>query len=148
VAPSNVIAKFVQDKQGMDLQTNTFAQYVAYEVAHTGFLNGHIAHLREVYRHRRDVMLECLEEDMPQGKGITWTHPLGGLFLWITLPSHMSSTKLLEDALKENVAFVPGDSFHPNGGGQNTMRLNFSFMPEDRIAEGIGRLGKIIKKTI
>jgi 2-aminoadipate transaminase len=146
VAPESVIAKFVQAKQGMDLHTTTFSQYVAYEVARTGFLKGHIQKIIECYRHRRDIMLECLEENMPQNIGLKWTHPQGGLFLWVTLPEQLNATKVLEEALKENVAFVPGDSFHPLGGGLNTMRLNFSFMPDEKINEGIGRLGKVIKR--
>ena len=93
-------------------------------------------------------MLECLEEDMPQGKGITWTHPRGGLFLWITLPTHLDATAVLERSIKENVAFVPGESFHPDGGGKNTMRLNFSYSPNDKICEGIGRLGKVLKQMV
>jgi 2-aminoadipate transaminase len=146
VAPSRVIGKMVQAKQGMDLHTNSFSQYVAYEVARTGFLKGHIENLIEVYRHRRDVMLDCLEECMPQGKGISWTHPRGGLFLWITLPPHIDSTVVLEHAIKENVAFVPGESFHPAGGGNNTMRLNFSYCADEKINEGISRLGRVLKQ--
>jgi len=148
VAPSRVIAKMVQAKQGMDLHTNTFSQYVAYEVARTGFLTGHIEKIKEVYRHRRDVMLDCLEEQMPQGKNIKWTHPNGGLFLWVTLPPQIDSAEVLECAVRENVAFVPGESFHPGGGGKNTMRLNFSYMPDEKIAEGISRLGRVIKQMV
>ena len=148
VAPTKVMSKLIQAKQGMDLHTNTFSQYIAYEVARTGMLKGHIERLIELYRGRRDLMLECLEEDMPQGKGITWTHPRGGLFLWITLPTHLDATAVLERSIKENVAFVPGESFHPDGGGKNTMRLNFSYSPNDKICEGIGRLGKVLKQMV
>ena len=148
VAPSRVIGKMVQAKQGMDLHTNTFSQYVAYEVARTGFLKGHIERIKEVYRHRRDVMIECLEENLPQGKGISWTHPRGGLFLWVTLPPQIDSARVLERAITENVAFVPGESFHPGGGGQNTMRLNFSYSPDEKICEGISRLGKVLKQMV
>lgn len=147
VAPSDVIAKLVQAKQGMDLHTTTFSQFVAYEVARTGFLTSHIQKIIECYHHRRDVMLESLEENMPQGK-VKWTHPKGGLFLWVTLPEHLDATKLLAEALKENVAFVPGESFHPLGGGLNTMRLNYSYMPDEKINEGIGRLSKVIRKMV
>jgi 2-aminoadipate transaminase len=148
VAPSRVIGKLVQAKQGMDLHTTTFSQFVAYEVARTGMIKRHIERLIELYRHRRDVMLECLEENMPQSKGISWTHPRGGLFLWVTLPLHLDSAAVLERSIKENVAFVPGESFHPGGGGRNTMRLNFSYTPDEKICEGIGRLGKVVKQMV
>ena len=148
VAPSKVINKMVQAKQGMDLHTTTFAQCVTYEVARTGFLDEHIQKIIECYRRRRDVMLESLEENMPVNKGITWTHPQGGLFLWITLPEHLDATELMKESLKDNVSFVPGNSFFPLGGGHNTMRLNFSYMPDEKINEGIGRLGNVIKRMI
>ncbi|MCE1253388.1 MAG: PLP-dependent aminotransferase family protein [Anaerolineae bacterium] len=148
IAPDKVINKMVQAKQGMDLHTTTFAQCVAYEVARTGFLDGHIQKIIECYRRRRDVMLESLEENMPVNKGITWTNPQGGLFLWITMPEHINTTRLLEESLKDNVAFVPGDSFFPLGGGKNTMRLNFSYMPDAKINEGIGRLSQVVKRML
>jgi len=74
--------------------------------------------------------------------------PRGGLFLWVTLPEKLNSTNLMADAIAEKVAFVPGESFHPNGGGTNTMRLNFSCMKPDKIYEGISRLGRVFKKKL
>ena len=91
-------------------------------------------------------MLESLEENMPEG--VHWTHPEGGLFLWLTLPEQFNSTEMLAEAIKENVAFVPGEFFHPDGSGKNTMRLNFSFCPPDKINEGISRLGKAFKRKL
>ncbi len=81
---------------------------------------------------------------MPEG--VKWTHPKGGLFLWVTLPEHLSSAEILKDAVKNKVAFVPGASFYPCGGGENTMRLNFSNATPELINEGISRLGHVIKK--
>ena len=126
VAPPDVISKFVQLKQGADLHTSTFTQYVAYEVARDGFLDEHVKRIRSVYRERRDVMLHALREFFPPEA--TWTHPKGGLFLWITLPEGVDCEELFRAALAENVAFVPGDSFYPRNGHppRAHMRLNFS----------------------
>jgi 2-aminoadipate transaminase len=146
IAPPEVIFKLVQAKQGADLHTSTFNQIVAYEVGHQGFLDKHILKIREVYQQRRDVMLDALEEHMPEG--VHWTHPLGGLFLWATLPEQLKSSEILKEAVKEKVAFVPGDSFYPNGGGQNTMRLNFSHSNPEMINEGMARLGRVVKKAV
>jgi 2-aminoadipate transaminase len=148
VAPPDVIAKLVQLKQGGDLHTSTFTQIVAYEVARDNFLDEHIKVIRNVYRERRDAMLEALQEFFPPE--VEWTHPKGGLFLWITLPKGMDCQKLFETALKENVAFVPGGSFYANNGeeGKRHMRLNFSYVPPDQIREGIRRLSVAVKRQL
>ena len=141
VAPPDVIARLVQLKQGADLHTSTFTQMVAYEVARGGFLDQHIRRLRDVYRERRGVMLEALEECFPPASGVTWTRPQGGLFLWLRLPEGMDSHRLLEAALRRDVAFVPGSSFFANDAeGRRYMRLNFSNAQPDLIREGIRRL--------
>ncbi|HNS37917.1 MAG TPA: PLP-dependent aminotransferase family protein [Anaerolineaceae bacterium] len=147
IAPADVIRKLVLAKQGADLHTATFNQFVAYEVGHGGFIDQHVLTIRKVYSERRDVMLDALEEHMP--KGVKWTHPLGGLFLWITLPQGMNSSEVFKVAVdKEKVAFVPGYSFFPNGGGENTMRLNFSYSNPETINEGIARLGRVLKSIV
>jgi len=150
VAPAEVISKFVQLKQGADLHTSTFTQMVAYEVAKDGFLDEHVKLIRKVYRERRDVMLAALKEFFPAEA--KWTYPQGGLFLWVTLPEGMSCQKLFEAALKENVAFVPGDSFYARNGfdgeGQRHMRLNFSYGQPEQIREGIRRLAAAIKSQM
>jgi 2-aminoadipate transaminase len=150
VAPPEVISKLVQLKQGADLHTSTFGQMVAYEVARDGFLDEHIKLIRRVYGERRDVMLQSLEEYCPPE--VTWTRPLGGLFLWVTLPEGMDSHRLFEAALKENVAFVPGDSFYSGNGyakeGLRHLRLNFSNAQPEQIREGIRRLALAIKNQL
>jgi len=146
VAPPEVIHKMVQAKQGADLHTPTFNQIVAYEVGRGGFLDQHIIKINSIYRERRDVMLDSLTENMPDG--VRWTHPNGGLFLWVTLPSGLNSIELFKEAIQQKVAFVPGTSFFPYGGGENTMRLNFSNATPERINEGISRLGVVIKNRI
>jgi len=146
VAPPEVIRKLVMAKQGTDLHTSTFNQMVAYEVSKGGFLDRHVKKIIQVYRERRNVMLESLSEHMPEG--VHWTHPRGGLFLWVTLPEGMSSLELFREAVKQKVAFVPGESFFPCGGGENTMRLNFSMMPPEKINEGIARLARAVKNAL
>jgi 2-aminoadipate transaminase len=134
-------------KQGADLHSSTFCQMVAYEVAKDGFLDQHVRRIREVYGERRNAMLAALERHFPPE--VRWTKPQGGLFLWITLPEGLDSTALLKEALdKERVAFVPGASFFPRGGGERTCRLNFSYAQPDAIDEGLRRLGNVIKERI
>jgi 2-aminoadipate transaminase len=146
IAPPEVIRKMVMAKQGADLHTATFNQMVAYEVARGGFLDNHVRHICQVYHERRDVMLDALEEHMPEG--VRWTHPNGGLFLWVTLPENMRTVEMFKDAVKEKVAYVPGESFYPYGGGHNTMRLNFSYASPEKINEGIARLGRVIRNKM
>lgn len=146
VAPTEVISKLIVAKQGADLHTSTFNQIIAHEISQHGFLDRHILTIQETYRTRRDTMLESLEENMPEG--VSWTHPQGGLFLWAELPEFLDTTSLLEKAVQEKVAFVPGTYFYAQGGGTNTMRLNFSCSKPEIINEGITRLSRIIKKAI
>jgi 2-aminoadipate transaminase len=144
VAPKEVIQRLVMAKQGTDLHSSTFDQMVAFEVARGGFIDQHVRRLREVYHRRRDVMLAALERALPPETGVRWTHPQGGLFLWVTLPAGMDTGRLLEAAVGERVAFVPGVCFHPDGSGENTMRLNFSNASEAMIEDGIARLARVI----
>jgi 2-aminoadipate transaminase len=146
IAPAEVIRKLVQAKQGADLHTATFTQMVAYEVARGGFLDRHIWLIRRVYGERRNIMLEAMEEYFPPG--VSWTHPKGGLFLWGTIPEGMKTSDVLEAAVAQKVAFVPGDPFYALGGGHNTMRLNFSNASPENIRIGIARLGQVLHKMI
>jgi 2-aminoadipate transaminase len=147
VAPPDVISKLVQFKQGADLHTSTFDQMVAYEVVHDGFLDEHVKKIRAVYRERRDVMLAALTEYFPPE--VTWTHPQGGLFLWVTLPEGLDMEHLFQAALRENVAFVPGDCFYPGGDeGRRHMRLNFSHSNPQQIREGVRRLGLAVVREL
>jgi 2-aminoadipate transaminase len=146
IAPPEIIRKMVQAKQGSDLHTSTFNQIVTYEVARGGFLDKHALHICEVYKERRDVMLDSLEEHMPAG--VSWTHPQGGLFLWATLPPHLDAVDILQDSIAQKVAFVPGFSFFPCGGGEQTMRLNFSNAAPEKINEGIARIAAVIRRRM
>jgi 2-aminoadipate transaminase len=144
VAPEGVIDRLVQLKQGADLHTSTFAQMVALEAARGGFVDRHVRELRVVYDERRRAMLAALEHHFPPGA--SWTRPAGGLFLWATLPAGLDSREVLKHAVAAKVAYVPGEPFHANGGGERTLRLNFSYCPPDLIAEGIRRLGEAIAR--
>lgn len=146
IAPKEVIRKMSLAKQGTDLHTSTFNQIVAHEVGQHGFIDRHVKVIQETYRERRNAMLDALEEHMPAG--VSWTKPQGGLFLWATLPEKINSTDMLQEAIDEKVAYVPGEFFYPDGKGKNSMRLNFSFCKPEIINEGISRLGKAIKKKL
>jgi len=146
VAPPEVIRKLVQAKQGADLHTATFNQVVAYEVSRGGFLDQHAKLICRVYKERRDVMLAAMDRHFPPE--VDWTQPAGGLFLWGTMPEYLNAADVLSEAIQQKVAFVPGGPFHPNGGGQNTMRLNFSYATPDKIMEGIARLGQVLKSRV
>ena len=146
VATPEIIQKLVMAKQGADLHTSTFNQIVAFEVSRKGFIDGHIKKINNVYRERRDIMLEELEKNMPEG--VTWTKPNGGLFLWAILPEKCHTQELLVKAIEQKVAFVPGNAFYPNGGGDNTMRLNFSNAQPEMIRVGIRRLAQAIKNSL
>jgi len=145
VAPPEIISKLAQLKQGADLHTSTFTQFVAYEVARDGFLDKHVKLIRQVYRERRDVMLQSLSEFFPAN--VSWTHPHGGLFLWVTLPEGLDMQAIFQSAVEHNVAFVPGNSFYANDSheGSRHMRLNFSNAAPEQIREGIGRLATAVK---
>jgi 2-aminoadipate transaminase len=119
---------------------------VTHEVCHGGFLDRHVRELRRVYAERRDAMLAALDRHMPAG--VRWTRPEGGLFLWITLPQELDARTVLKHALPQKVAFVPGASFHAAGGGQNTIRLNFSHSAPARIVTGVQRLARVIEEAL
>ncbi len=148
VAPVEVVQRCVVAKQGMDLHTATLNQMIAYEIltGEENFLDNHVRRIRAVYRERRDAMLAALETYFPDE--VQWTYPQGGLFLWATLPEGLDAAELLKVALTRKVAYVPGAAFHPEGGGHNTLRLNFSFCDPQRIETGIQRLGEVFAEAI
>ena len=138
VAPPDVIARLSQIKQSTDLHTSSFTQMVVYEAARDGFIDDHVKLIRKVYTERRDAMLQALADFFPPE--VSWTHPQGGLFLWVTMPPGIDSRKLLDSALRQNVAFVPGEAFFSAGDSGSHMRLNFSNAQPEMIREGIRRL--------
>ena len=143
IADEALIDKMALAKQAADLQSSTFNQYIALEMVQRGL---DVAKLRTTYRERRDAMLEALKKHFPNGA--TWNRPAGGLFLWVTLPERIDAMALLPKAVEKNVTFVPGEDFHADHSGKNTIRLNFSNAGIDDIHAGIERLGGVIKEAL
>ncbi|SEJ46532.1 2-aminoadipate transaminase [Propionispira arboris] len=141
-AEEKFIEKYVLIKQGADLCTSIRGQMEIATYMDDYDFEENVEKLIQLYRVRRDVMIEMLEKKLPQN--VTFTHPQGGLFLWVQLPEDIDASELLQDCLKKKVAFIPGESFFPNGGGKNTFRLNYSNMAELNIREGIKRLVQAI----
>ncbi|MBN2392680.1 MAG: PLP-dependent aminotransferase family protein [Anaerolineae bacterium] len=147
VAPAEITHRLVQAKQGADLHSSTFDQMIANDVSQRGILKAHVRKLRQVYKERRDVMLDALTEFWPDGS--SWTQPQGGLFLWARAPENIDTLALLPRALENKVAYVPGINFYPHeDGGHNAMRLNFSNAVPEMIVEGIRRLGMVLKDEL
>ena len=142
-ADKRFLEKYTLLKQGTDLHTSTISQREISKFMELYNLDDNIEKIRSVYKRRRDIMLETMQTEFPDD--VKYTHPQGGLFLWVELPLYMKAEKLLRTCLLHNVAFVPGDSFFPEGGVENTLRLNYSNMSEGRIVEGIKRLAMVIK---
>jgi 2-aminoadipate transaminase len=145
IAPAEVIDKLVQAKQAADLHTSTLCQHVILQLLRDGVLEQQLPKLCVAYRQRRDTMLAALAKNFPHGT--TWTRPEGGMFLLVTLPPRCQAKALLERALEQKVAFVPGDDFHLDGTGANTMRLNFSNATPERIEEGVRRLALLLAEA-
>jgi 2-aminoadipate transaminase len=147
VCPEVLMQCFVHAKQGADLHTGTFIQYIANDICQRGLLKPHVKQLRQVYKERRDTMLDALAEFWPEG--CSWTRPQGGLFLWARVPEAINTTDFFQEALSKKVAYVPGVHFYPNqDGGHHAMRLNFSYSTPDLIVEGIHRLGTALKEVL
>src|SRR3954464_7781907 len=146
VAPPPVLEKINQGKQGADLCSSTLSQMMVQAYFEEVRWSDYVAWLRQLYRKRRDTMLDALAEFFPPQA--EWTRPGGGLFIWATLPDFIDTTDLLARALRANVAFVPGEQAYLDGRGRNAMRLNFSNQDEDSIREGIRRIGKVIQEQV
>jgi 2-aminoadipate transaminase len=133
----------VAAKQAADLHTSPFTQRLVWQfLSRPGALDSHLGLLRSVYARRRDAMLASLRRHMPEG--CSWTEPEGGLFLWARLPEQIDASKLLAACISQKVAFVPGEHFWTGVTVRNTLRLNFSNASEERIEEGISRLGRAV----
>lgn len=146
VAKEEVMDRLITVKQASDLHSNYFTQRVVYQFLKTNPVDQHIQKIRNLYKKQRNCMIEMMERYFPPE--VKYTQPEGGMFLWVTLPEGTSSMELFDMAIKENVAFVPGNAFYADGSGENTMRLNFTNSNEESIEEGIRRLGMAIKKLL
>jgi 2-aminoadipate transaminase len=145
-APAPVLAKMNIGKQASDLCSSSISQYFVGAYFDSGPWSDYVRSLIEIYRRRRDVMLDSLAEHFP--REAEWTHPQGGLFIWATLPSYIDTTDLLARALQDRVAFVPGRAAFVDGRGGSSMRLNFSGVGEDEIREGIRRIGEVVREQV
>ncbi len=142
-APPAVMDQLVVAKQASDLHTNYLSQRIASRYLSEADLEAHIRKIRVAYKEQRDCMIAAMQEEMPDG--VTWTRPEGGMFIWVTLPAGCSSMDIFSDALKEQVAVLPGIPFYVDGGGTDTLRLNFSNARPGQITEGIQRLSRVIR---
>lgn len=145
-AASAFTEKYVPFKQCTDIHTDIFAQMITSRYMEMYDIDEHIEDIRKIYKHRRDLMVRCIEKEFP--KNIKHTSPDGGLFLWVELPERINAKEVFEKALANNVAFVAGESFYPESVCSNTFRLNYSNMPDERIIEGIKRLGVVLKDIL
>lgn len=143
-AAPQILEKYIVVKQGADLQCSSFDQRLTALFMETYDLNEHIEKIKVVYKNRRDLMIDSIKKYFPEG--IKYTFPTGGLFTWVELKEGLDAADVLKEALKENVAYVPGGSFFPNGGHPNFFRMNYSCMDEEKIVEGMKRLGKVLAK--
>lgn len=145
-ANQEILQKFILCKQGADLQASTINQIAASNLMDEFDIFAHIENLKVVYRKRRDAMMNAMEKYFPAG--VEYTYPNGGLFTWVELPESINTKELGVKAIEHNVAFVPGGSFFPNAGNEHCMRVNYSMMNEEKIEEGIKRLGALIEQEL
>lgn len=143
VAPEELHFKLVQAKQATDLHTPSFTQRIVHEVVKDGFLDRHVPTIRALYRDQCAAMLAALERYMPEG--VSWNRPEGGMFIWVSLPAHIDSMKLLEAAVANNVAFVPGAPFYADHPEHNKLRLSFVTVPPAKIDEGVAKLAALVR---
>jgi 2-aminoadipate transaminase len=138
----------VRMKQASDLCTSKLTQHMAARYIKEYGMEGHLKEIREVYRIKRNAMIAALEKYMPRDAGISWTHPEGGLFLWVRLPEGIDTEEMFPRALERKVAYVIGNAFFVDGDGKNTMRLSFSLNTVEEIDEGIRRLAEVVREEL
>jgi len=146
IAGPEITRKIVICKQALDLCTNTFTQYIASEFIRRGSLDLHIMKICEMYKPKRDIMMKAMDKYFPEG--YICHKPKGGMFAWVTLPEGIDTEIMFLDAIKEKVAYVHGKAFHVDGGGERSMRLNFSYSTDEQLDEGMRRLGKVIEEKL
>ena len=133
-------------KQSLDLCTNVVSQYIAYEYMKTGKIDEQIEKIKDLYKPKQKVLIDSLEEYMPSG--IEWTVPKGGMFSWVTLPEKFDTEEMFDEAIDNDVAYVPGHAFYANNPQKNTMRLNYTYVEDEQIEEGVKRIAKTIKDNM
>jgi 2-aminoadipate transaminase len=146
VAPEDVMRKMALCKQAQDLCTAGFSQYIAYEFMKSGLLDLHIMRICEMYKPKRDIMMDSMKKYFPEG--YLCNKPNGGMFAWVTLPKEVDTEAMFLDAFKEKVAYVHGKAFCVDGGGSSSMRLNFSYSTNEQLETGMRRLGAVIERKM
>ena len=146
IASDELTRKIEICKQALDLCTNTFTQFIASEFMRRGSMDLHIMKINEMYKPKRDLMMDAMEKYFPEG--YVCNKPKGGMFAWVTLPEGIDTEIMFLDAIKNKVAYVHGKAFHVDGGGGRSMRLNFSYPSNDQIGEGMKRLASVIERKL
>ena len=145
-ASPEILAKYIRCKEDGDLQTSTISQLEVSRYLDECDVDAHVLEIRALYKKRRDLMLKTIEEEFPEG--VKWTHPEGGLFMWVTVPESINTTEMMKKCVDNNVAYVPGVAFYPGRTKTNNFRLNYSNMDEERIVIGIQRIAEVIKNEL
>ena len=145
-AEGEILEKYNFIAQASTLQASTIGQMETAKFLEMFDLDKHVDKIKEVYGKRRELMLKTMKEEFPPE--VKFTHPTGGLFIWVILPEYINADEMALECIAEKVAYVPGGSFFPNGGNKNTFRMNYSGMPDERIIEGVKRIAKVIKKNL
>ncbi len=146
IAPEDVMRKLALCKQAQDLCTAPFSQYIAHEFIKSGSLDLHIMKICEMYKPKRDIMMDAMKKYFPEG--YICNRPKGGMFAWVTLPEQIDTEAMFLDAFKEKVAYVHGKAFCVDGGGSSSMRLNFSYSTNEQLDTGMRRLGTVIERKM
>ncbi len=146
VASEDLIRKLTIAKQSTDLCSTTFTQFIAARYIERGYLDSHLEKIRALYGHKMKVMLDAMDEYMPEK--VKWTRPEGGMFLWVTLPEGCDTVEMFKKAIEKKVAYVVGTAFYADGGGHRSMRLNFSYPTDEQIVEGVKRLAEVIREEM
>ena len=145
-ASKDILQKFITCKENSDLQTSTIGQRELSKYIDDYDLDEHVEKIKSTYKKRRDLMLDCMEKEFPEG--VSFTHPHGGLFTWVKLPEKLNAQALMKKCVENKVAYVPGGFFFPEGNKENYFRLNYSSSKEEKIVEGIKRLGDVLKEAL
>ncbi|MFR5131237.1 MAG: PLP-dependent aminotransferase family protein [Terrisporobacter sp.] len=145
-ASKDILQKFITCKENSDLQTSTIGQRELSKYIDDYDLDEHVEKIKSTYKKRRDLMLDCMEKEFPEV--VSFTHPHGGLFTWVKLPEKLNAQDLMKKCVENKVAYVPGGFFFPEGNKENYFRLNYSSSKEEKIVEGIKRLGDVLKEAL
>jgi 2-aminoadipate transaminase len=146
IAPDDVMRKLALGKQAQDLCSAPFSQYIAYEFMKSGSMDLHIMKICEMYKPKRDIMMDSMKKYFPEG--YICNKPKGGMFAWVTLPEQIDTEVMFLDAFKEKVAYIQGKAFCVDGGGKSSMRLNFSYSTNEQLDTGMKRLGAVIERKM